>query len=259
MMSIIILLNLLTESFRKKLADVFPVILSSPHREEEFFMIVDPMFDFIFRQTLKNAKNDNQIEKFATNTIDSFIQLLKFGFDDPTNMSYHTLHRKTSLILDKFFVWNKYINLLKIEWMYNQNTYNKLINLIKLNKLNKLNKRSDITYEVLRMYPFDDLCCWNGLHFSAISNSQCICLDVGGNTFAQLCTEDEIELFNLSDEIDPIIKMTDGRWTTRNTINDHCECIIGNFPEMEDKILKRKPVRSTKRKLRNQKNSIVFH
>ena len=249
MLTIVLLLNLLTETFRKKLTDAFPVIVSTPHRETEFLLLMEPMFDFIIRHTLKNANTNDRIEKFALNTLNSFIQLLKYGFEDPTNMSYDTLHRKTSLILQEFFQWLKYINLREIESMYNPNTFYKRI---------KLAKRSDMTDEVLRMYPYDDHG-WNGLYFSAKFNSQCICLDVGVHTFSQLCMEDEIDLFNLSEEIDSMCKMTDGSWATRNMIDDRCEFTIGDFPEMEDILSRAKSDRSTKRKLRKQRNAIMFH
>jgi len=252
MITIVLLLNILTETLRKKITDAFPVIFSTAHRETEFLSLMEPMFDFIIRHALRNANTNDRIEKFATNTLNNFIYLMKFGFEDPTNMSYDTLHRKTSLILKDFFEWLKKVNLREIESMYNPDTFYKRI---------KLAKRSDMTDEVLRMYPFDDHS-WNCISFSVGYNSQCIVLNIEGHSFSQLCKEDEIDLFNLSDEIDSVCKMTDGRLTTQNTINDLCEFTMGNFPEMEDILTRAKPNRSTKRKLRKlrkQRNSILFH
>ena len=247
MLSIVLLLNVLTETLRKKVTDVFPVILSTPHRETEFFLLFDPMFDFIIRHTLKNANTNTRIERFATNTLDSFIKLMKYGFEDPTNMSYDTLFKKTKLILDKFFNFLRDSNLENIASMYNPDKFYKLI---------ELSMRSDLTDEILRSYPFDDYSC-NGLCFSIEADSQCVSILVEHRGFAQIHLEEHVNLFNLPDNITSV-KLIDGTWTSNRCIQDKCDYLIGDFPEMEDNITRRNPNLS-KRKLRKQRNAIVFH
>ena len=111
MIGIIPLLNYLNVTFCKKVCDIFPVILSTPHRESEFLRLMDPMFDFIIRETLKNYSTNEAIDRIATKTLDSFIELLKYGFEDPSYMSYDVLYKKTNLILRSFFDFLKEQNM----------------------------------------------------------------------------------------------------------------------------------------------------
>jgi len=243
MIGIIPLLNYLNLTFRKKVCDIFPVILSTPHRESEFLRLMDPMFDFIIRETLKNYSTNEAINRIATKTLDSFIELLKYGFEDPSYMSYDVLYKKTNLILRSFFDFLK-----KQNRVYNRMWGSSVV----------LTDEMAIKYH----YDYDN---WNfdGHCFSITLTSSLLTLSINNDCFARIYLNEDANLFNVSDKIDTTIEflLPDGTFTFKRLIQDKCDSLIEDFSEMEDKLLKKKP-QSMKRKKRVQRklrNSIIFH
>jgi hypothetical protein len=240
MIPIIFFLNLLTESLRKKLTDTFPVILSTPKREEEYFLLMEQIFDFVIRQALNESRTSARIEFYATKTFDSFLELLKFGyFEVPSAMSYNTLYKKTDLIVTSFFDRLISFNTQQSQGMFFSPYY--------FGDYNRFSMKSCLSAETLRMY--DEETYGDPVTFKIEQDSQCVGFlfeDIG---FFQIAFPEEFALFNL-DEAD----FPDGYCfdTERELFSEEIESI-----DIEDKIerFRTKPFSSKKRKLRN---SIVF-
>lgn len=237
MISILLILNILVESFRKKITDAFPVILTTPHREEEYFLLVEQIFDFVIRQALKDAHTSARIQSNAEKTFDSFLELLKFGFEDPSTMSYDTLYKKTDLIVTRFFERLKYDNMEGFQKMF-ESPYN-------FGDYIRFATRSNLSSESMMMYNRETY--GNPLTFQIEKNSQCVCFEFEELGFLQIAFPEQMKLFNL-DEAD----FPDGYNTERELFSEEIESI-----EIEDKIerLKKKPFSQKKRKLRN---SVIF-
>jgi hypothetical protein len=237
MISILFILNLLVESFRKKITDAFPVILTTSHREEEFFLLMEKIIDFVIRQALKDAHTSARIQSNAEKTFDSFLELLKFGFEDPSTMSYDTLYKKTDLIVTRFFECLELDNKQRFRKMF-ESPYN-------FGDYIRFAIRSNLSSESMTMYNTET----DGYAptFQIEQNSQCVSFCFEEIGILQLAFPEQMKLFNL-DEAD----FPDGYNTERELFSEEIESI-----EIEDKIerLKKKPFSQKKRKLRN---SLIF-
>ena len=238
--------NFLIGVLSQIVADCFPITRSTLQRSNEFFPLMEEMFDFIidrahecayFSETPERFATciDDKIKRFAINTMYSFIDLINYGFDDPSQMSYNTLHKRTKIILEELLSSLKWwrIDLIKEIYRYDLETLDMIL-------FYSNDFEYPMRYYDVRKHTSD------GIKFSTeLTDYDNIEFFIDGKVFAQYCSMQNENSFHLPYESDYQI-------TSDMLIQDKWDYFIEDFPKIEDKLVKQKPFHSMKKKLKKK-------